>query len=116
MSIRTQSLQYTPLDRSRRSIRLIVILPGSPHAAIRCHIKTVDLEAGPAYSAISYTWGNKCKTSLVLWINGQPCGVRPSLWAMLQALRDPVQPLTCWIDAFCIDLAVAFPTRGWGRR
>lgn len=103
MSVRSPHLIYSPLDRHQRTIRLIELHPGHIHAPIQCEIKHANLSESPHYVAVSYAWGHKCRSELQIWVNSRLCYARPSLWAMLQALRDPLEPRTLWIDALCIN-------------
>lgn len=95
---------YEPLDPSSDTIRLIELLPGDAHEAVKCNIVSVPLSTRPDYAAVSYTWVDKhSKCSSLLWLDGRPCRVRPMLKTLLLTLRDQVNPINLWIDAICID-------------
>jgi hypothetical protein len=103
MSIKVPYLHYSPLDQSQESIRLLDIFPGTSNSPIHCRIRHATLTSSPTYSAVSYTWGRKTRSSRLLWVDGKPCHLRPSLWALIQGLRHPHELKTLWIDAFSID-------------
>jgi hypothetical protein len=49
-------LRYERLDGSKKTIRLLTILPGDEHEPIRCELTHVDLDERPPCIALSYTW------------------------------------------------------------
>lgn len=112
MSTNGPNPEYHALDHKRRTIRLLDIEAGPFDSALRCHLRHADLSSNPEYVAVSYAWGRKCTATELLLLDGKPCYIRPSLCAMLQALRraspmnadipDP-RPETFWIDTFCIN-------------
>jgi len=102
------AFQYTPLDLSTSSIRLVRLLPSDRISApIQCEIFHVQFgederESQPGYVALSYVWGDS--TTLVdISLNGQPLGITENLHAALLQLRKRGGDNIFWIDAICID-------------
>ncbi|KAM0426003.1 hypothetical protein ACHAPT_008632 [Fusarium lateritium] len=99
----TSSL-YTDLQMRGRQIRLIEIISTKPE--IVCKLTVVSLEDEPAYSALSYVWGNPKATQSVL-VNGRPINVTKNLASALehapQHLENANVAPRLWADALCID-------------
>ena len=59
--------QYSPLPKAT-SIRLLQVLGKDSDGLTRCSLVTVDLNDGPVYLCLSYTWGNPhAKGTLFTW-------------------------------------------------
>jgi hypothetical protein len=111
-----------PLLSAANSLRLIVLLPPEPsgppnfspfEAPLKCRIYAASLESPPSFQAVSYTWGENIRTS-VLGIqanssSAQGClpfsqlSITSSLNQALRHLRQPSEAVTLWIDQICID-------------
>ncbi|RII09756.1 hypothetical protein CUC08_Gglean005746 [Alternaria sp. MG1] len=93
---------YEPLQ-SDRAIRLVKFLPGpSP----TCQIVTVEVEKAPPYVALSYTWG--CKNlSKVILANGAEIYITANLAEAIDAIfifaRE--RSMMFWADSICINQA-----------
>ena len=48
---------YTPLDPTRREIRVLHIAPGQPEDDIACQLVTVSLDVSLHYNALIYMGG-----------------------------------------------------------
>jgi hypothetical protein len=146
---------YKPLDASRREIRLLWLLPSTRTTAsqrnssssyqdsededkdeddpIHAELITVSLLDKPAYTALSYVWGDPNEPRRDINVNGQQFATQPNLHSALKHLRqcgigvkeqpDPSRPYSCpglddrsepaiagrwrgkplWIDAICIN-------------
>jgi hypothetical protein len=96
---------YSPLDRSRPTIRLLEILPNSTKGQLSLAIKHVSLaEAKQQYHTISYTWGND-EPSHRVYINSQYLLLRDSIFSFLMhcyGARSSL-PKWFWIDSICIN-------------
>lgn len=94
----------TPLDASRRQIRLIKLHAGEWDRPICCHLSSASLGSKPNYQALSYTWGTDSETRNII-INDRPFPVRKNLYKILKRLRRHVvgEDLVLWIDAICIN-------------
>lgn len=93
---------YQPL-RSNRSIRLIKFLPGPDP---KCQMITVEVEKAPPYVALSYTWG--CKTrSRVIIVNGAEIAITSNLADAINAifLFARERNMMFWADSICINQA-----------
>ncbi|KAJ4257317.1 hypothetical protein NW762_008435 [Fusarium torreyae] len=109
MSAGLQNSIYTPLDRSRREIRLIEILSVKP--TIVCTLSTVSLDDNPRFSALSYLWGDAGNTKHIT-VNGITKGVTPSLANALEYIPyhwkkafpgRNFKSFRLWADALCIN-------------
>ena len=96
------SFVYSDLDRSRREIRLLSILPGQLSDPIACQLESHFLDDNPVYEALSYVWGD---TSNRPQIHLGKCTVpvTRNLYKALQYLRKPDETRVMWIDALCIN-------------
>jgi len=94
---------YTPLDTSRDSIRLLRLLPTKDSTApIQCEIFRAALDTAPPYVALSYAWGDRAGTQAI-FIGDEVVSVTPNLKHALQRLRHGTEELVLWVDAICIN-------------
>lgn len=93
---------YTALISSRRQIRLVTLLSGSPSTKICCKLSTVSLDDRPYYQALSYVW-SKVDNKKSIDLNGSGFSVTNNLHAALLRLRWPDRNRNLWIDAICIN-------------
>lgn len=96
------STQYQPLDCSKKSIRLLYLMPGTQNCEIRCTSKHFLTSQCPRYAAVSYTWGDPSVTRQI-WLNNKPFLVRQNLWDLMHQFRNDKTALILWIDAICIN-------------
>ncbi|KAI1189208.1 heterokaryon incompatibility protein-domain-containing protein [Nemania serpens] len=104
-----ETLQYTPLDPSKKQIRLLTLLDGEWDDSIRCELYVASLQDQPTYEALSYTWGPQ--VDLVdIYVNDVPFPATPNLYAALRRLREQIRTAgdgrnsrTLWIDAVCMN-------------
>lgn len=105
--------QYTRIDKLRREIRLLKILPGD--GQIQLTTQTFDLDTSPDYVALSYVWGTETSPKNAI-LNGTAFEMRRNLHAALVNLRklqaDGSEDRLFahhapffWIDAVCINQA-----------
>ncbi|KAH6694338.1 heterokaryon incompatibility protein-domain-containing protein [Leptodontidium sp. MPI-SDFR-AT-0119] len=114
--------EYRPLTPHKARIRLLDVLPETHHQSVEspldqhhgdralsessnpvsCTLSHVSLEAAPAYTALSYNWGDTAQRVGIL-VNGATIMVTLNLEAALRHLRLPDKPLTLWVDFLCID-------------
>lgn len=97
-----EPFSYSPLDVSRREIRVLVVHPGEFGEPIRGSIRHVSLRSEPRYETISYCWGSKKKRTLIR-LNEGSVSVPASSAAALRRVRSTDQPRMVWIDAICIN-------------
>ncbi|KAI0423868.1 heterokaryon incompatibility protein-domain-containing protein [Xylaria sp. FL1042] len=103
------ALNYTPLDPSRKEIRLLTLLNGEWNDKIKCKLYVASLDKEPKYEALSYVWGSQ--TDLVdIDVNGVTFSATQNLYAALRRLREQIgstgsdeNSRTLWVDAVCIN-------------
>jgi hypothetical protein len=90
-----------PLGMSE--IRILRLLPEQRYSAsVECDMIKADIANLPAYSCLSYTWGDASnKTSI--HIGGKTLPITASLDKALRTLRLPGSPLLLWVDQICIN-------------
>ncbi|KAH8587727.1 heterokaryon incompatibility protein-domain-containing protein [Bisporella sp. PMI_857] len=98
---------YSPLDHSRREIRLLRLLPGNGdfNSNIHCELFPASLDNNPSYNALSYVWGDSLPLNHIM-VNQKTVSVRENLVLALRRLRAHhamKTPLILWVDALCID-------------
>lgn len=101
------SLIYSPLDQSRKEIRLLQIVSTNPQLKFTMHIKSLLEKPLAVFSALSYRWGGTNSTVIV---NG--CEIRVAQ-NLIDAVRDIYshlvdtsgnqKPRLLWADAVCIN-------------
>ncbi|RYP19998.1 hypothetical protein DL765_003047 [Monosporascus sp. GIB2] len=99
------SIVYRNLDRQRREIRLLQLLPiaGPKHARIpECRLIQTSLLEGPQYVALSYVWGNPERNRVIV-VDELGIRIPKNLFDALIALRPIKDPVTIWIDFLCIN-------------
>ncbi|ETN41540.1 uncharacterized protein HMPREF1541_03476 [Cyphellophora europaea CBS 101466] len=92
---------YTPL-RTATAIRLLAIQPGEHGSDLICEVKHDDLDAKPAYEALSYVWGN-AKDTIEVICNDRKVSITRNLADALHRLRQTGQVRILWVDALCIN-------------
>ena len=116
------SALYTPLDQTKREIRLLRVAPyhGQDVLAVcECTMFTGSLstQPPPKYNAFSYEWGSTEHISYdysledVVIVNGHRVSVTKNLVALLTRYRNiaaaapdwQAMQVPIWIDALCID-------------
>ena len=106
--------QYTPLQ-SERYIRLLRLKASTTaQSSIVCSLSQCDIDSFecPAYSAVSYTWGEGAAEHRI-YLEDHAGGshrhrqsyfnVRSNLTNLLRHLRHRLHDRWLWIDALCID-------------
>ncbi|RKL39257.1 hypothetical protein BFJ72_g6729 [Fusarium proliferatum] len=108
-------IAYQPLNKDKREIRLLEILPSTPEGKVNCKLHTVPLTPDLYYTCISYVWGNSNDKEVII-VNGVPT---KAAWSLINALRhlkkhwtdierksdpelDPSK-FRLWADALCIN-------------
>ena len=107
---RSENFSYEPLDTSRRSLRLIEVLPFTEGREVECRIQHALLSntesSDSGYNALSYAWGDQsASTKRTISLNGNSFSVGYDLYRFLvfaaKTLENVRQNL--WIDAICIN-------------
>ena len=95
---------YSPLDQSRRQIRLMRLRYGETDD-IDCQLRvfSLDNKAGlPEYKALSYCW-TKGPPICEIRLNGQSSYIRSNLHEYLKIMYAEQQSYWIFIDALCIN-------------
>lgn len=96
------ALLYDSLDKSKKTIRLLHVLPGEPDDLVRCKLEHVDLDDCPSYVALSYT-RNQGGGQEELELCKVKIQVGKNLLQFLRRFRiwDSDRGTRIWIDALC---------------
>ena len=100
--------QYRRLNYTLgQEIRLIELLPGLPSDDIRCNIVHVNLDDGPEFEAVSYTWatenGDDTFSKTIYTSSNTTMSVTANCMSALRQLRKISNVRRLWVDAVCID-------------
>jgi len=107
-----ESYRYKALDYSQtRQIRVLVLKAGTDDDPLRCELQTVNLQQGPVYEALSYTWADgKGDDSLRCTIacHAEDDSVRliaitANCESALRHYRSAKEDRRLWVDSICID-------------
>lgn len=99
--IEDEKLAYSPLNRDKGEIRLLIISSDLDSAIVRCRLVHAVLEEAPAYTALSYCWGDLSHIKEII-VNNCKVSVTKNLATALLYLRQRGY-LTVWADALCIN-------------
>jgi hypothetical protein len=94
--------QYQPLKPERNEIRVLQVARGKRSDEVRCRLVHVSLDSNYDYNALSYTWGRMTKPSYII-VDNRSFPVTENLFTAISWLRSPIEELTIWIDAVCIN-------------
>ena len=98
------------------TIRVLDVRP-IPHDAtegtpLECTLRIIDLDADPAFTALSYVWGDPTPTRSIV-CDGVVFGVGENCYSALWYLSKKLQGLVIWVDAICIDQEDVREEKGW---
>lgn len=97
-------LPYLELDFSSQQIRLFELYPKTEATDIQGSFLCVELTACPAYTALSYTWGDATDPRQITVGGSGTIDVRKNLWEFLFQQSSAIsEPKLFWIDAICIN-------------
>jgi Heterokaryon incompatibility protein (HET) len=101
---KAQNFHYEALDRNQDSIRLARLQCDSQDGTGKCSLEHHQLAKAPAYTAVSYTWGNRFVRAPIL-LDGNSVLVGKNLRDFLHIMSMSAEPksLLLWIDALCIN-------------
>lgn len=108
MTSQRASYVHNPLDRTRRQIRLLQVLPKRTAyglgEAVRIQLGIFDLQDAPKFTAVSYEWGSATLPSAVV-VENTVLYIRRNLGSFLWHFRNDalIQDLYLWIDQICIN-------------
>ncbi|KAF5689621.1 heterokaryon incompatibility protein het-6 [Fusarium denticulatum] len=108
-------LLYQPLNKDKRGISLLEILPITPDNKVNCKLHTVLLTPDLYYTCISYVWGDPNVTEDIV-VDGVTRQVTVNLatalrhlkqhWIDIERKSDPeldTSKFLLWADALCIN-------------
>lgn len=98
----SQDFQHKRLADPAHQIRLLEVVPSKHGDDLHCKITTHRRRRAPAYTAISYEWGDELP-DCEIGLNGSRSWVRPNLWQCLYQLQACNMAQYYWVDALCID-------------
>ncbi|VUC21622.1 unnamed protein product [Clonostachys rosea] len=93
---------YTALPQTGRFIRLLKIHPGASSDRLICELFPCDLDTEPAYTALSYVWGDPTKSAELICLD-YACKIAQSLSDGLRRIRRADEAQIAWADAICIN-------------
>ena len=97
-----QLYEYPPLP-NLTSIRVFRLLPaGRFDKRVDVELYETDLECGPTYEALSFTWGYASKRTPI-FCKGRVIQATPNCESALRRLRLRDKIRKIWVDAICID-------------
>lgn len=116
LSLKASKYEHTPLDNTKRQIRLLHLHPPLCHVsegecgnengdatnAIHCTFSLASLDDNPSYEALSYVWGDP-GTNASITVHGHHFPVTSNLVSILKLLRYEDRKRVLWIDALCIN-------------
>ncbi|KAF5547944.1 heterokaryon incompatibility het-6 [Fusarium napiforme] len=104
---------YQPLNKDKREIRLLEILPNTPDGKVNCKLHTVTPDV--YYTCLSYVWGDPNITEEII-VDGVSRQVTVTLatalrhvkkhWINIESKSDPdldTSKFRLWADALCIN-------------
>ncbi|EEU38295.1 uncharacterized protein NECHADRAFT_77119 [Fusarium vanettenii 77-13-4] len=104
-----RSYQYQPLDLTNgRQIRVLVLKAGKLEDPLQCELEHVNLQQGPIYEALSYTWADdkgddSISRAIQCGSESQSIGITNNCELALLRLRKHDVDRRLWVDAVCID-------------
>ncbi|KAJ9134175.1 HET-domain-containing protein [Coniochaeta hoffmannii] len=99
------SFSYTSVPLYFNHIRILTLSPSeSAETRPSCSLEAVDLEEAPAFTALSYAWGDASQRTSIQ-VNGKDLSITSALALALRHLRLPDRERRLWIDQICINQA-----------
>lgn len=95
-------MKYNPLIPSRNQIRVLTLHSSKLEDSIQCTLSTISLDCNPAFSALSYVWGDTNVTAEII-VDGTSIQVTTNLASALRHIRKVFGQIVIWVDALCIN-------------
>ena len=92
------AIKYRPLSPETKQIRTLTLCAGKVDNPIRCALQNVSLDEQPAYTALSYTWGDATITAPIE-VDGAQFDATVNLERALRHLRKVEGNYILWVDA-----------------
>ncbi|KAH7079052.1 heterokaryon incompatibility protein-domain-containing protein [Paraphoma chrysanthemicola] len=108
-SLGGRSHRYTSIDLSHgRQVRVLVLRAGQSDDPLSCDLEHVNLQQGPIYEALSYTWADAngddaLSHSIQCGKDGELIAITRNCDEALRRLRKSNMDRRLWVDAICID-------------
>ncbi|KAF4450205.1 hypothetical protein F53441_6639 [Fusarium austroafricanum] len=98
-----QVYDQLPLDPGSQCIRVLDVHQddSADRSRLTGTLRTVDLQALPHFTALSYVWGQSSNHTIAC--NGCNINITQSCHEALTSLRASRSSLTIWVDAICIN-------------
>ncbi|KAI1423497.1 heterokaryon incompatibility protein-domain-containing protein [Xylaria sp. FL1777] len=98
------SSPYRGFVLDSQQIRLFRLDPRTTASRITGSFTCAELSSCPAYTALSYTWGDGAINRKIAISNHVQLAIRENLWSFLSLQSSVItEPTLFWIDAICID-------------
>lgn len=104
------------LPPNTKTIRVLDVRPiprdapkGTP---VECTLRIINLDADPAFTALSYVWGDPTPTRSIV-CDGVVFGVGENCYSALWHLSKKLGGLVIWVDAICIDQEDVRKEKAW---
>ena len=94
--------EATILQSNNRNIRILTLLPGTLNGEVQCQLSPVSLDDDPAFTALSYCWGN-ANSRRYINVNSHQVFVTESLETAPKYMRHGKNSIPVWADAICIN-------------
>jgi hypothetical protein len=98
-----EEFTYSPLDLSKRHIRLLRIHRRIPFSDLKSELVCVPLDEAEPYQAISYYWGKEVEKSQRIILDNQQFKVTSTVWNILRRRSSMFASRLIWIDSICIN-------------
>jgi hypothetical protein len=97
-----------PIPPESRCIRLLDLDPAddaSSNSSLSGHVRVVDLNDNPSFTALSYVWGSKATPSHGIFCKPHSFNleITEGCYAALWQIRKKFGAVAIWIDAICIN-------------
>lgn len=93
-----------PLDKCKREIRILRLLPGEYEHVLKGQLLKVEVEGDNLdFEALSYTWDTFANRKSIILDGSDGFHVTDNLEAALRRMRSSFAARDLWIDAICID-------------
>jgi hypothetical protein len=100
---------YLPLNTDQdQELRILVLAPGKFEDDLHCKLENTNLQQGPLYDALSYTWANEIgddasSQEIYCGPERKVIHITKNCDAALRRMRNPDTERSLWVDSICID-------------
>ena len=122
MERQASTYSYSPLDGTKRQIRLLHLLQSATaevshdrdvqfpsngaddRRTLYCYFSVLSLKEQPVFEAVSYVWDDSNNDAFVT-LQGHSFPITRNLHSTLEHLRHNDRERVLWVDALCINQA-----------